>query len=159
MADKAARRSEARRVETPFWQTTALAAMTAEQWESLCDGCAKCCLVKLQDIVTDEIAYTDIACQLLDLDTCRCTDYSDRQRLVPNCVALSPANISTLGWMPSTCAYRLLAEGDDLPWWHPLVSGDPETVHRAGISVRHRVLPESAVPDHAAHTRIVSWPE
>ena len=143
----------------PFWRTTALAAMTAEQWESLCDGCAKCCLVKLQDLISDEVAYTDVACHMLDLDACRCTDYPNRQRLVPNCVALSPANIDTLDWMPSTCAYRLLAEGDDLPWWHPLVSGDRETVHQAGISLRGRALPEAAIPTHVLHTRIVTWPE
>ena len=143
----------------PFWQTTDLSDMTPEQWESLCDGCAKCCLVKLQDFDSDDVAYTDVACRLLDLDTCRCTDYPNRQRLVPNCVALSPANIAALNWMPSTCAYRLLAEGDDLLWWHPLVSGQADTVRLAGISAHNRMVSETAIPTDALLSRIVTWPE
>ncbi|NBC32625.1 MAG: YcgN family cysteine cluster protein [Alphaproteobacteria bacterium] len=145
--------------DAPFWRTTPLAEMTAAEWESLCDGCAKCCLVKLQDIATDDIAYTDVACRLLDLDACRCTDYPNRQRRVPNCVALSPANIDELDWMPSSCAYRLLADGEDLPWWHPLVSGRADSVHLAGISVRGRAVPEKSVPNRALFDRIVTWPE
>ena len=143
---------------TPFWQHTPLADMSATEWESLCDGCAKCCLVKLQDADGGWADYTDVACRLLDCETCRCTDYPNRARLVPDCVTLSPQNIASLGWMPSTCAYRLLAEGRDLPWWHPLVSGDPETVHQAGISVRYRVLSETEVDEDALEDRIVDWP-
>ncbi len=143
---------------TPFWRRKTLAEMTAGEWESLCDGCARCCLVKLQDVVDGTTEYTDVACRLLDCATCRCTDYSNRRAVVPNCVVLTADTIGTLGWMPSTCAYRLLAEGQDLPWWHPLVSGDPDTVHQAGISVRHRVLSETELDEDALEDRIVDWP-
>ena len=142
----------------PFWRRKSLAEMSGKEWESLCDGCAKCCLVKLQDMDSGATDYTDVACRLLDSGTCRCTDYANRQALVPDCVVLSSDTIAALGWMPSTCAYRLLSEGKDLPWWHPLVSGDPETVHLAGISVRHRVLLETEVDEDALEDRIVDWP-
>ena len=142
----------------PFWRRKSLAEMSGKEWESLCDGCAKCCLVKLQDMDSGATDYTDVACRLLDSGTCRCTDYANRQALVPDCVVLSADTIAALGWMPSTCAYRLLSEGKDLPWWHPLVSGDPETVHLAGISVRHRVLLETEVDEDALEDRIVDWP-
>ena len=141
----------------PYWRTKTLEEMTREEWEALCDGCARCCLLKLEDADTGEIAYTDIACRLLDSGTCRCTRYRQRLRLVPDCVDLTPERVRKLGWLPSTCAYRLLAEGRDLAWWHPLVSGDPETVHRAGISVRGRVVPERRGDD--PEERIVTWPE
>ena len=141
----------------PYWRTKTLEDMTREEWEALCDGCARCCLVKLEDADTGEIAYTDIACRLLDPGTCRCTRYRQRLRLVPDCVDLTPERVRKLGWLPSTCAYRLLAEGRELAWWHPLVSGDPETVHRAGISVRGRVVPERRGDD--PEERIVTWPE
>src|SRR5690606_31601142 len=101
-----------------------------------CDGCAKCCLVKLEDEDTGKLFYTDAACRLLDSQTCRCTDYRNRSRLVPDCVTLTPARLRKIDWLPPSCAYRLLSEGKDLPSWHPLVSGDPETVHRAKMSVR-----------------------
>ncbi len=141
----------------PYWRTKTLEEMTREEWEALCDGCARCCLLKLEDADTGEIAYTDIACRLLDSGTCRCTRYRQRLRLVPDCVDLTPERVRKLGWLPSTCAYRLLAEGRELAWWHPLVSGDPETVHRAGISVRGRVVPERRGDD--PEDRIVTWPE
>lgn len=128
--------------DEPFWRAKRLEEMNQAEWESLCDGCGKCCLNKLEDIDTGELAYTNVACRLLDLGTCRCTRYADRNRLVPDCVALTPDNVGALVWMPSTCAYRLLAEGKDLPDWHPLVSGDPDSVHRAGISVRGRAISE-----------------
>ena len=141
----------------PYWRTKTLEEMTRAEWEALCDGCARCCLLKLEDEDTGEIAYTDIACRLLDTGTCRCTRYRQRLRLVPECVDLTPEQVRRLGWRPSTCAYRLLAEGRDLAWWHPLVSGDPETVHKAGISVRGRVVPERRGDD--PEERIVTWPE
>ncbi len=128
----------------PFWKAKSLAEMSAEEWESLCDGCAKCCLNKLEDADTEELFYTKVACYLLDLGQCRCTRYDERERLVPDCVVLKPANVTRLPWMPSTCAYRLIAEGRDLYWWHPLVCGDPEEVHRAGISIRGRAVSERA---------------
>ncbi len=130
--------------------------MTSSEWESLCDGCGKCCLHKLQYEDTGELRYTNVACRLLDPGTCRCMKYEQRQRFVPDCVQLSPRNVTELNWMPSTCAYRLLAEGKDLPWWHPLVSGDPETVVQAGMSVRGRVIPERKAWTLENH--IVDWP-
>lgn len=143
--------------DTPFWKRKSLAELSREEWESLCDGCGKCCLVKLQDPDTDEIAYTDVACRLLDGATCRCTDYARRRRRVPDCVVLTPAVVADLSWMPSTCAYRLLKEGKDLAWWHPLVSGDPATVHEAGISVRGRVISEALVKDAELPEHVVDW--
>lgn len=126
----------------PFWRRKGLTEMTVEEWESLCDGCGKCCLNKLEDIDTGELSYTNVACRLLDLGTCRCTRYAARSRLVPDCVTLTPENVGALRWMPSTCAYRLIAEGKPLADWHPLISGDPDSVHRAGVSVRGRAISE-----------------
>ncbi|MDP6344210.1 MAG: YcgN family cysteine cluster protein [Alphaproteobacteria bacterium] len=126
----------------PFWRRKRLEELSPAEWDALCDGCAKCCLHKLEDIDTGELAFTNVTCRLLDLDSCRCTDYHRRSTLMPDCVVLSPDNIAKLFWMPSTCAYRLLAEGKDLPDWHPLISGDPDSVHRAGISVRGRAINE-----------------
>ncbi len=117
--------------------------MTAGEWESLCDGCGKCCLNKLEFEDTGEIAFTNVACKLLDLHSCRCSDYRNRRKFVPDCVKLSPRNIEKIQWMPSSCAYRLLSEGKPLFDWHPLISGDPESVHKAGISMRGRAVPET----------------
>ena len=144
-------------LEQPFWKRKRLGEMTAEEWESLCDGCAKCCLEKLEDASTGAISYTNVACPLLDLETCRCADYSNRTARMHDCVALTPEVIPKLGWMPSTCAYRLVNEGRDLPAWHPLVCGDRETVHHSGHSVRGRVVPESEAGDLWEHE--VKWPE
>lgn len=134
-----------------------MSSMSAEEWESLCDGCGKCCLHKLEDEDTGEIAYTNVACRLLNLGTAQCKNYGNRRAFVPDCVQLTAAAVSTLPWLPSTCAYRLLAEGKDLPWWHPLVSGRADTVHEAGISVRGRVIAENRAGPLDYH--IVSWPE
>lgn len=116
--------------------------MTFQEWESLCDGCARCCLCKFEDRDTEEVLYTNMACQLLDLSTCRCLDYAHRHQRVEECVKLSLKNVTTLLWLPPTCAYRLLAEGLELQAWHPLVSKDPQTVHEAGISIRHHAVHE-----------------
>ena len=143
----------------PFWRRKTLTEMTKAEWESLCDGCGKCCLLKLEDEDSGEVSYTDVACKLLDMETCRCSHYVTRKRHVPDCIKLTPNLVDQLRWMPSTCAYRLLSEGKDLAWWHPLVSGDPETVHRAGVSVRGRAVPEAEVEAGELENRIVEWPE
>ena len=146
-------------LDEPFWRVKGLESMTPAEWESLCDGCGRCCLVKLEDEDTGIIHYTDVGCTLLDEGACRCRDYENRQGKVPDCVRLTPEVVRTLSWLPPTCAYRLLAEGRDLYWWHPLVSGDPETVHTAGISVRGKVgADEDAVRDEELEDRIVQWP-
>lgn len=143
----------------PFWRTKTLDEMTRAEWESLCDGCGRCCLVKLEDEDTGRIHATDIGCRLFDAGTCRCKDYVNRSATVPDCVTLTPREVRDLAWLPPTCAYRLVGEGRDLPWWHPLVSGDPETVVAAGVSVRGRVYAseEDIVEDDLVE-RIVNWP-
>jgi hypothetical protein len=140
----------------PFWRAKPLDAMTRAEWESLCDGCGRCCLHKLRDEDTGRLAWTNVACRLLDTEACRCTDYAHRRTRVPGCIGLTPKRVARIDWLPPTCAYRLLAEGRDLPWWHPLVSGDPETVHRAGVSVRDRAVPERAAGALEDHE--VRWP-
>lgn len=144
--------------DEPFWRNRALGDMTSEEWEMLCDGCARCCLIKLEDEDTGEVAYTDVACRLLDTDACRCTDYPHRSSQVPDCLRLTPALVGDADWLPPTCAYRVVAEGGDLAWWHPLVSGSLETVHEAGISVRGRVVPEEAIANDDLEGHIVTWP-
>jgi uncharacterized cysteine cluster protein YcgN (CxxCxxCC family) len=129
----------------PFWKTKRLAEMTPEEWESLCDGCGRCCLVKLEDEDTGKIHFTDVVCTLFDSRTCRCKDYANRTSRVHDCVQLTPENVGGLNWLPSTCAYRLLDEGKPLQWWHPLVSGSKKTVIEAGISVKGKLLSEDEV--------------
>lgn len=141
--------------EKPFWQTKRLDQMTDAEWESLCDGCAKCCLHKLEDRDTGRILQTNVACRLLNLTSCRCSRYAERARFVPDCVKVTPDNAGALRWMPRTCAYRLLAEGRDLPDWHPLLTGDPDSVHRAGQSVRGRAITEFDADDLEDH--VVHW--
>jgi len=131
----------------PFWRRKALGEMTAAEWESLCDGCGLCCLVRFEDEDTGEIIPTRVHCQLFDPGTCRCTDYANRKRHVPDCIKLTPGNIEALEWMPKSCAYRRLHEGRDLASWHPLVSGDPESVHRAGVSVRGQTINERVLAE------------
>lgn len=126
-----------------FWKRKSLAEMSKEEWESLCDGCALCCLQKLEDEETGDIYFTDIACKLLDTDACRCTDYANRAKLVASCLVLSVDEPEAFDWLPGTCAYRLLAEGEDLPEWHPLICGDPDSVHEAGISARGKCTSET----------------
>ena len=144
--------------DEPFWRTKRLDEMNPAEWESLCDGCGRCCLNKLEDEDTGEIAWTDVACRLLDGQSCRCVDYPGRQSLVPDCIQLDPAAVRGLSWLPPTCGYRLIEEGRDLYWWHPLLSGDPETVHEAGVSVRGRTVSEEAWPPETLEGRIVAWP-
>ena len=134
--------------DKPFWKTKALEDLSAAEWESLCDGCARCCLVKLEQEETGEILLTRLSCKLLDIGSCRCSDYPNRFAKMPDCGDLTPQNIRQITWLPPTCGYRLVAEGKDLAWWHPLVSGTTETVHQAGISVRGFAMSEAKVkPD------------
>src|SRR5690242_17519131 len=145
--------------ETPFWRRKKLSQMTRAEWESLCDGCGRCCLNKLEDIDTGETHFTNVGCKLLDSETCRCKDYKNRQQHVRDCVRLTPRGVKRIVWLPPTCAYKLLAEGKDLYWWHHLISGDKETVHQAGISVRGRVAAsEEDVSDDDLVNWIVKWP-
>ena len=130
----------------PFWEKP-LGELTRQEWEALCDGCGKCCLHKLEDADTGEVHATNVACKLLDLHSARCTNYRGRLAFVPDCVRLSSTSVAKLAWLPSTCAYRLRAEGRPLYDWHPLISGDPESVHRAGISIRGWTVPEGEAGD------------
>lgn len=144
-------------LEKEFWIRRSLEELSREEWEALCDGCGRCCLHKLEDCESGKIYYTRVACRLLDLDTCRCTDYPNRQTRVPDCAQVDRAALSDASWLPVTCAYRRLAEGRPLAWWHPLVSGDPETVRRAGISVSGRVLPEAHVSPDGLEEHVIRW--
>jgi uncharacterized cysteine cluster protein YcgN (CxxCxxCC family) len=138
--------------DAPFWKTKTLEEMSPAEWEQLCDGCGKCCMAKLEDADTGEIYWTSVSCRLFDAGKCRCTDYANRLARVPDCVGLTPENVRTLTWLPATCAYRLLAEGRELYWWHRLVSGSDETVHEAGMSMRGRVsASEEDMPDAEAY--------
>jgi len=129
-----------------FWETVPLSEMTPQEWEALCDGCGKCCLNKLEDADTGDVYFTRVACRLFDDSTCRCANYVERKRFVPECVVLTPDTLDDVSyWMPSSCAYRRLNEGRGLADWHPLVSGDRDSVHRAGISVQGRTIAETDV--------------
>ena len=133
--------------DKPFWETKSLESMSDAEWESLCDGCGLCCLVRLEDEDTGEITPTRVACALFNDQTCRCSNYPQRHRYVTDCIKLTPDAIEHLTWMPTTCAYRRLHEGRGLAPWHPLISGDPQSVERAGISVRGQVFSESILAE------------
>ena len=143
----------------PFWETKSLEEMSAAEWEAVCDGCGQCCLIKLEDEDTGNIAITRLACKLLDIGSCRCSDYENRRAHVNDCVKLTPEDVRSLSWLPETCAYGLLGAGRALFWWHPLISGSSETVHEAGVSVRGTAIGEKKVPRHRIPAHIVGWIE
>ncbi|MDD5267047.1 MAG: YcgN family cysteine cluster protein [Methylococcales bacterium] len=138
-----------------FWETKKLAEMTAEEWESLCDNCGKCCLHKLEDEDTGKIVFTSVACRLINLNTCRCTRYNQRTKLVAECLDIRKLDVEKYNWLPSTCAYRLLNEGKELPSWHPLLTGSPASVKRAGVSISSYAIKESMAMDLEDH--IIEW--
>lgn len=142
-----------------FWETKLLSDMSQKEWESVCDGCAKCCLLKLEDDDTGDVYYTGVSCRYLDTKSCRCKEYSARLQLVPECLRLTPDNIAEFEWLPETCAYKLLANRQPLPAWHPLVSGDQASVVTAGISVKGRIISEDYVHDEDLAHYIIKWVE
>ena len=131
-------------IEKDFWIHKTLAEMSLEEWEALCDGCGICCLFKVEDEDSREVHLTNVACRFLDLKTCTCQLYDQRISAMPTCIKLSPSKVENLTWLPETCTYRLILHGKPLPDWHPLVSGDPTSIHRAGISVLGKVIRESS---------------
>lgn len=136
-----------------FWKRFSLEELPRHEWEALCDGCGRCCLLKLEDEDTEEVSYTNIACRLFDDKTCRCGNYALRKQLVKGCVIVRPENLEQIvEWMPNSCAYRLLAEGRALPDWHPLISDDPDSVDAAGISMRGKTVAEFDIPEE-------DWPD
>lgn len=142
-----------------FWETKPLKAMSPREWEALCDGCGKCCLNKLEDEDTGQVELTCVACRLFDDTTCRCAQYEIRHQFVPECIVMTPANIDEHAyWMPRTCAYRLLWQGKPLHDWHPLISGTPESVHAAGVSMKGRTVPEFEIDEDDWEDHIIEEP-
>lgn len=143
--------------DKPFWETKRLDELSVPEWESLCDGCGLCCLIRFEDEDTGEIIPTRVHCRLFDADLCRCSDYTRRKETVPDCIKLTPWNVEGLAWMPGSCAYRRLWEGKPLPRWHPLLTGDPESVHRAGVSIRRQTVSEAVLPDPEDALDFEAW--
>lgn len=142
-----------------FWEKYPLEALSNDEWEALCDGCALCCLHKLEDEDTGKVAVTDVCCKYLDMEACRCTDYSNRHTNVPDCVPFDSESARTFFWLPDTCAYRRLAEGRKLPYWHYLVSGERDQVHSLMVSVQHQGVNEELVPEDEWQERVIRWVE
>ncbi|EAM8863957.1 YcgN family cysteine cluster protein [Acinetobacter lwoffii] len=140
-----------------FWKNYSLAELTQVEWEALCDGCGLCCLIKLEDEDTQEVAYTKVACKLLDCSTARCSNYSDRLQYVPDCIQLTPEKLETIHWLPSSCAYRRVEQGKSLPSWHYLISGSRESVIQARKSAAGRCLSESDIHEDDIEDYIVRW--
>ena len=144
------------KLEPEFWKRKSLDEMSAAEWEAVCDGCGRCCLHKLEDEDTGQLVHTRVACHLLDIQACRCSNYERRAELVPDCMLLDTSR-STFHWLPASCAYRRLDEGRELEWWHPLVSGNRDSVHQAGISVREFALHEEAVHPEELDQCLAEW--
>ena len=140
-----------------FWRHKTLQQMTPQEWESLCDGCGKCCLVKLEDFDTAEIYHTDVACKLLDINSCRCSDYKHRQQQVDDCVRLDVQTINSIQWLPESCSYKLIAQGKPLPDWHHLLSGSRDTVHQVAASVKQFAVSELEVDEDDIEDHIIQW--
>lgn len=143
--------------DKPFWEAKTLAEMTRAEWESLCDGCAKCCMHKLEDEDTGMIHFTGVVCRYLDQKKCNCTVYDKRRKLVPTCLQLEPGELDELHWMPSTCAYKLLNAGKPLPIWHPLIAGDRKAMIASGNTVTNKVISEEYVAEEDFQEHIVHW--
>lgn len=144
-------------LDKDFWKTKKIEEFSPEEWEAVCDGCAKCCLFKLTDPDSDTVYFTNVVCRYLDLETCKCTDYENRHENVPDCVYVTAKIAHDANWLPKTCAYRMLAKGQGLPWWHPLVSGDPGSVHLVGASVLGKVVSEEVVDLSDLEDMVVNW--
>ncbi|MFJ6023358.1 YcgN family cysteine cluster protein [Brevundimonas sp. NPDC092305] len=146
-------------MDKPFWETKRLDQLTREEWESLCDGCGLCCLVRYEDEDTGEVIPTKVHCKLFDSERCTCSDYANRKQHVPDCIKLTPWNIEALEWMPKSCGYRRIHEGRGLAWWHPLVSGRAGTVHEAGVSIRRQTVSEETLvePEDALDFEAPEW--
>lgn len=140
-----------------FWETKNLIDMNENEWESLCDKCGKCCVIKLEDFDTQEVHYTNVSCKLLCEKSASCKDYENRKSIVPDCIILSPDNLKDLKWMPETCAYKLLNEGKNLPYWHPLLSGNDKEIVKSGNSVKNRVTNENEIKIKDLPDYIFNW--
>ena len=146
--------------KSAFWKNKSLSEMSFIEWESLCDGCGKCCVLKLQDIDTEQTFYTDVSCKLLDCATARCSQYENRTSHVPDCIILSPNNLAPLSWMPDSCSYKLIHNGLDLPDWHPLITGNKSSTYKSGNSLAGRVTPETELEsEEELLERIIDWNE
>ena len=145
------------KTKQPFWETKTLKEMSEKEWESLCDGCAKCCLNKLEDEETEEVFFTRVVCRFLDEEKCRCTVYEERTTLEPMCIKLEPGNFENIKWMPNTCAYRLLNEGKPLPLWHPLITGSRKAMVANDQTVTGKVVSEEFVHPDGFEEHIIDW--
>jgi uncharacterized cysteine cluster protein YcgN (CxxCxxCC family) len=142
-----------------FWKNKSLCEMNEDEWELICDHCGRCCLIKLQDVDTNKVFYTNVACQLLNPITCLCTAYNKRKKIIKSCLDLSPEVVPDLDWLPDTCAYKRLAHGKDLDWWHPLISGNMNSVVKAGISISGKVISEKDIDLAKLEDYVIDWIE
>lgn len=144
-------------LEPEYWKRKTLDEMNVEEWEALCDACSKCCLYKFQEADNPEVKFTNVVCRYMDPDTCLCSDYLNRHENVPECIHLTPKLAREANWLPKTCAYRLVALNQDLPWWHPLKTGDPSSTRKAGASVAGKAVSETLVDPDDLEDMVVDW--